>query len=97
MHDPQTAEIMRDLGDQAPVASLVIRSVAARLDHFPANIVRGRAALMTHIITSTCAENEERAAREAIDPRWRATGDFLSDAITGMLLAPVSQGSRDVP
>ncbi|CAM5302853.1 MULTISPECIES: TetR/AcrR family transcriptional regulator [Streptomyces] len=97
LHDPQAAEILRGLGGEAPVAAQVVHSIVARLDHLPANIVRGRAALMTHIITSTCAENEERAARGATDPRWRATGDFLSDAITGMLLAPVSQGSRDLP
>lgn len=97
VHDPQAAEILRGLGDAAPAASLAIRSIVARLDHLPADIVRGRAALMTHIITSTCAENEERAAREATTPRWRAVGDFLSDAITGMLLAPVTQHRHELP
>ncbi|WP_436736082.1 TetR/AcrR family transcriptional regulator [Streptomyces sp. BBFR102] len=94
VHDPQAAEILRDLGGEAPAAGRIIQSIVARLDRLPANIVRGRAALMTHIITSACAEIEEEADREATAPRWEATGDFLSDAITGMLLAPVSQGRR---
>ncbi|WP_234364706.1 hypothetical protein [Streptomyces sp. SM8] len=49
---------------------------------------------MTHIITSACAEHEEQAARDAVTPRWQATGDFLADAITGMLQAPVTQRPR---
>lgn len=93
LHDPDAAEIMRSLGDEAPAAGAVVRSIAARIGHLPANIVRGRATLMTHIITTTCADNEERAARTGTAPQWRATGDFLSDAITGMLLGPVSRGS----
>ncbi|MEY6567077.1 hypothetical protein AB8B12_19500 [Streptomyces sp. PGLac3x] len=46
---------------------------------------------MTHIITSACAEHEEQAARDTTTPHWQATGDFLADAITGMLQAPVTQ------
>ncbi|MEU7372286.1 hypothetical protein [Streptomyces albidoflavus] len=42
---------------------------------------------MTHIITSACAEHEEQAARDTTTPHWQATGDFLADAITGMLQA----------
>ncbi|MGW5392092.1 TetR/AcrR family transcriptional regulator [Streptomyces koyangensis] len=90
VHDPQAAEILRGLGDEAPAAARIVHAIVARLDHLPANIVRGRAALMTHIITSACAEHEEQAARDSTTPRWQATGDFLADAITGMLQAPVT-------
>ncbi|MER7784802.1 MULTISPECIES: hypothetical protein [Streptomyces] len=91
IHDPQAAKILRGRGDEAPAAARIVHAVVAGLDHLPAHIVRGRAALMTHIITPACAEHEEQAARDTTTARWQATGDFLSAAITGMLQAPVTQ------
>ncbi|MET9107804.1 helix-turn-helix domain-containing protein [Streptomyces zhihengii] len=90
LHDPQTVAIYRELGDTAPVARAVIHSIAGRIDDLPAEVVRARAALMTHVITSTCAEYEDKTARERTVPDWRATGRFLADAIAGLLRAPVS-------
>ncbi|GGY99845.1 TetR/AcrR family transcriptional regulator [Streptomyces nitrosporeus] len=91
LHDPVAMALMRGMEDAAPTAALIVRSVAARLDHLPRAIVRGRAALMSHIITSACADMEGRAARDGRAPGWHSAGDFLSDAIAGMLTAPVSR------
>lgn len=95
LHDPVTAPLLHDLEDAAPTATLIIRSAVSRLD-LPKAVVRGRAALMSHVITSACAEMEERAERDGKEPKWQAAGAFLADAITGMLTAPVSRPA-DVP
>ncbi|WP_062213144.1 TetR/AcrR family transcriptional regulator [Streptomyces sp. NBRC 109706] len=91
LHDPVGVALLHQSADIAPASTRIMRSVASRLAHLDPTIVRGRAALMTHIIVSACADAEEQAERDETTPRWHETGDFLSDAITGMLLAPVSR------
>lgn len=94
LSDPTTAELIRDAEAHAPVGRRIIESIHARLDHLDPGIALGRTRLMTRIAATTCADVEELAAREGTDPRWRAVGDFLADALTGMLQAPSSQSSH---
>lgn len=89
--DPATAALMRASTEATPTAALVSRSVIARLGHLDPGVVAGRARLIARIVATACAEVEARAERDGQDPRWHAVGNFLSDAIAGMLIAPVSQ------
>lgn len=91
LHHPLATKVFHDMAGEAPTATLIVRSVAARLGHLPRDIVRGRAALMSHVVMSACAEMEERGERDGEPPRWREAGDFLSDSLAGMLTAPVSR------
>ncbi|NBE79995.1 TetR/AcrR family transcriptional regulator [Micromonospora rubida] len=96
INDPATATLMRESTESVPTATLIARSVASRLAHLDQGVVTARASLIALIVATACAEVEARAERDGQDPRWHSVGDFLSDAITGMLLAPISQaGSRN--
>ncbi|MFF5343181.1 TetR/AcrR family transcriptional regulator [Streptomyces althioticus] len=90
MHDPTATHLLQGMAEDAPTATLIVRSVISRLDHLPLEIVRGRALLMTRVVMTSCADMEERAERDGRTPYWHAAGDFLSDALTGMLTAPVN-------
>jgi AcrR family transcriptional regulator len=97
LHDPSVSPLMRGTSGIAPTTARIGRSVGARLGHLDPAVVRGRTRLMTSLVGSACAEIEERAERDGTEPDWPAVGDFLSDAITGMLLAPVSERPRRRP
>ena len=88
--DPTTLPLWIATMAEAPSAEIITRSLVTRLGHLQPGIVTGRAALMTHVITTACAEVELRAERDGIDPRWHAVGDFLADALAGMLSGPVT-------
>ena len=88
--DPVALPLWHETQGAAPTAGLITRSLVTRLSHLPPGTVTGRAALMTQVVTTACAEVEIRAERDGIDPRWHAVGDFLADALAGMLAAPVT-------
>ncbi|WP_405096951.1 TetR/AcrR family transcriptional regulator [Micromonospora sp. NBC_01412] len=97
IHDPVTATLMRESAESAPTATLIARSAVSRLNHLHPGVVAGRASLITRIVATACAEVEARAERDGQDPRWHSVGDFLSDAIAGMMLAPISQAGSTNP
>ncbi|MCZ2811918.1 TetR family transcriptional regulator [Modestobacter sp. VKM Ac-2979] len=90
LHDPMAAGLLGRSTDLAPSASAITRSVVARLDHLDQDVVVGRARLMTRIVSTTCADVERLSDHEGAAPSWQAVGDFLADAIAGMLSAPVT-------
>ncbi len=94
LYDPDTAPLIRDLG-QAPMLRAVTDSLISRLSHLDRGVVAGRAGMMVWLIATACSEVEARTERDGQDPRWSAVGDFLSDAIAGMLLAPISRPSTN--
>jgi AcrR family transcriptional regulator len=52
-----------------------------------------RASLVAPLVTHACAEEEAaRAGGCGRFPSWEALGDFLVDAVAGLLLAPVTPG-----
>ncbi|MCZ2526133.1 TetR family transcriptional regulator [Streptomyces sp. NPDC059506] len=90
LHDPFAVPLIREAEEFAPTAALITRSVMSRLDHLDPKIVSGRARLMMRIVSTACADIEARAEKDGQDPQWRVAGNFLSDAIAGMLTAPIS-------
>ncbi|MBQ1014147.1 TetR/AcrR family transcriptional regulator [Micromonospora sp. M51] len=94
LHNPTTLPIMQEVQDTTPQALELRESLAARLRHLDPEVVAGRALLITRIVSTTTAEVEARAERNGEDPRWPEVGDFLVDAITGMLSAPISRPRR---
>lgn len=92
-HDPSTAQMLRESAEQAPAAAEVFASLVNRLhalgtlDH---DETAGRAGLMTHLVVSACADIERRSHVHGGPARWSEAGRFLSDAIAGMLTAPVT-------
>ncbi|WTL29022.1 TetR family transcriptional regulator [Streptomyces sp. NBC_01498] len=61
------------------------------LTDVPAPVRAERGAMARHLITHTCAERERALASGAAPPRcWARTADALTDAIVGLLTAPVT-------
>ena len=88
-HDPLAAGLVHT-AESAPVAAAIVRSVLDRLAHLDREIVEGRAGLMVHIVTTACAQIEERAHRSGEPAQWHGAGRFLCDALAGMLQAPIT-------
>ncbi|MCZ2840173.1 TetR/AcrR family transcriptional regulator [Modestobacter sp. VKM Ac-2985] len=93
LHDPTAAGLLRESAELAPSASAITHSVVARLHHLDRDVAMGRARLMTRIVSTTCADVEALSERDGAAPSWQAVGDFLADAIAGMLSAPVTHRS----
>ncbi|MBM9459463.1 TetR/AcrR family transcriptional regulator [Nocardioides sp. zg-536] len=89
-HDPVAAALLRASGDRAPAATRIVRSIIERMQHLDRAIAEGRASLMLHVVTTACAQIEERAHRSGEPAQWPGAGHFLCDAIAGMLQAPVT-------
>ncbi|WP_205314605.1 hypothetical protein [Nocardioides houyundeii] len=90
LHDPPTVELLRGSADDELATTAIVRSVVKRLAHLDPAVVEGRARLTTHLLSTACADIEERAERSGDAPRWRETGTFLCDAIAGLLQAPIT-------
>ncbi|GAB2473952.1 TetR/AcrR family transcriptional regulator [Xylanimonas ulmi] len=91
--DANAAARGREVLESTPLTLKIGASLLSRMTHVDRAIAVGRARLMTRIMIDTCAD-VERAAEGGEDPRWEAVGQFLADAITGMLQAPSSQSSH---
>ncbi|MCD4532826.1 TetR family transcriptional regulator [Nocardioides sp. cx-169] len=89
MHDPTTAELMRDR-ERFAASTRIVASAAERLASVDPRVIRGRARLTAHVVSTACAQIEEDAERTGERPRWSEVGAFLCDAVAGMLQAPVS-------
>ncbi|WP_033346777.1 TetR/AcrR family transcriptional regulator [Catenuloplanes japonicus] len=95
LQDPALRDLVRDALAGLPVTVALRRSLKARLAHLDPGVVAGRSSMIAFIVTTATAEIEARAERDGTEPRWIEAGDFLSDAIAGMLSAPVTKpGSR---
>ncbi|WP_328418046.1 TetR/AcrR family transcriptional regulator [Micromonospora sp. NBC_00389] len=97
LHDPATRPLLIEAADAVPTARMIVRSLAARLEHLDPDIVAARAGLITMIVSTAAAEVEARTERSGQDARWASVGDFLCDAIAGMLLAPVTRATSSNP
>ncbi|GAA1650062.1 TetR/AcrR family transcriptional regulator [Actinoplanes couchii] len=94
LNDPATLALVLDIVDQQADQLRIRRSLITRLRHLDQGVVAGRALLINRIVTGATADIEGRAERDGRDPQWLAVGDFLADAIAGMLTAPVTPNSR---
>lgn len=88
--DPQTQGVIRRLGHDPVTGGTVLDAVRSRLAGLDQQIVLRRAEMMGYMVVSACARLEEREAHgEQVS--WEVAGWFLSDAIAGMLQAPISE------
>lgn len=87
-HDPTAADLVRDT---SPSLLAVASSVVERLADLDREVVAGRARLTAEMVSTACAQVEAQSERDGSDPRWLAVGDFLADAIAGMLQAPITR------
>ena len=97
LHDPTLRVLMREAFESAFVDLPARASLASRLAHLDRGVVAGRSALIARIVMTATAEVEARAEQDGQDPRWLDVGDFLADAIAGMLAAPVSRAGTANP
>ena len=89
-YDPTAVQLLRGSGDSAPAARAIFASIVDRLAHLDPAVVAGRAALMTHVVSSACAEVERRVEASGDVTEWDAAGAFLCDALVGMVQAPIT-------
>ncbi|MFD1826481.1 MULTISPECIES: TetR/AcrR family transcriptional regulator [Mumia] len=87
IHDPTVGPLVRT---SAGSSSQITASAADRLAHLDRSIVDARAKLMTHVVSTACADIEARAATSDVPALWAEAGTFLCDAIAGMLQAPIT-------
>ncbi|MQA33744.1 TetR/AcrR family transcriptional regulator [Modestobacter roseus] len=94
LHDPATADLLRESASLAPSAAAIVHSAVDRLHHLDRHVITGRARLMTRIVSTTCADVEKQSERDGTITSWHEVGDFLADAIAGMLSAPITHRHR---
>ncbi|NPC96646.1 TetR/AcrR family transcriptional regulator [Nocardioides sp. zg-DK7169] len=90
-HDPATQQVLGAADDISLMGVQVYESIAARLAHLDPEVVRARASLMGHIVATVCATVEARVAETGDVDEWAETADFLSDALAGLLEAPITR------
>lgn len=92
MPDPTHRDIVssESLSSQSVLA--IISGLNRCLPDMPAEVRIQRNAMARHLIVHMLAEQERALAEEdpTVRPGWDSTADGLVDAITGLLLAPVS-------
>jgi TetR/AcrR family transcriptional regulator, regulator of cefoperazone and chloramphenicol sensitivity len=97
LQDPALRDLVRAALIGLPVMVELRRSLSGRLAHLDQGVVAGRSTMIAFIVTTATAEIEARAERDDAEPHWIEAGDFLCDAIAGMLGAPVSTPGRPSP
>ena len=97
LHDPVLHQRMRQAGELALDAQRIRSSLTERLAHLDPVVVLARSNLIVRIVMTAASEVESRAEAEQQVPPWPDVGDFLCDAIAGMLTAPISNAPAGVP
>lgn len=93
MPDPTHRDIVSQESLSSPSVLKIIQGLNRCLPDMPTEVRIERNAMARHLILHMFAE-QERALAEGdatVRPGWDATADGLVDAITGLLLAPVTQ------
>jgi AcrR family transcriptional regulator len=92
MTDPALRQIIVDEALTSPQLQQIREGLDASLPTLPANVRVERGDMARHLIVHTCAEYE-RAVAEGLptpSPTWQHLATNLADAITGLLLAPIT-------
>ncbi|MCB5908923.1 TetR/AcrR family transcriptional regulator [Streptomyces sp. SF28] len=92
MTDPMMRALVTDEALTRKHLRQTLDGLGRCLDALPARIRAERGDMARHLITHTCAERE-RALAEGTAPlhsSWEHTADALTDAIVGLLTAPVT-------
>ncbi|MFD7711432.1 TetR/AcrR family transcriptional regulator [Streptomyces sp. NPDC059785] len=92
MTDPLLSALVTDDALMRAPLARTLRGLGHCLDHLPADVRRQRGQMARLLITHTCAEQERVLAERpgASQASWQETAAALTDAITGLLLAPVT-------
>ena len=93
-HNPTAAALLAERATVVSGPSEELRAQTfARLSHLDRDVLVGRAWMLSRIIFDVCAEYEASIAAGDREPNWAGLGNFLTDAATGILAAPVSEPS----
>lgn len=90
LHHQHTMTLVRDDLDLTPATEDLARSVVRRLSDLDSEIVSARVRLLFQVVWTTCADVERRSDESGENPAWDSVGNFLADALTGMLQAPIT-------
>jgi AcrR family transcriptional regulator len=92
MTDPVLRQIIIDNALATPSIQTAVEGIRRRMGPFPAPIYTERLTMARALIMHTCAERERALADgdPVARPTWQSTGDGLTDAIGGLLQAPVT-------
>ncbi|MGW6905974.1 TetR/AcrR family transcriptional regulator [Streptomyces sp. NPDC054940] len=99
MTDPVLRALVTDEALVREPLQRTLRGLGRRLDFLPAEVRAERGRMARLLITHTCAE-QERALAEGtgeLPPSWDATATALTDALTGLLLAPPTPTTTPSP
>ncbi|GAA4064867.1 helix-turn-helix domain-containing protein [Streptomyces shaanxiensis] len=90
MTDPVLRALVTDEALVREPLQRTLRGLGRCLDFLPAEVRAERGRMARLLITHTCAEQERTLAEGtgAPPPSWDATATALTDALTGLLLAP---------
>jgi AcrR family transcriptional regulator len=91
--DPRHRALIIDAALDTPTVQAVVAGFDACLPELPRDVRDARSAMMRNLLVHMCAEHELLLAGSSDDPAaaWTSIGDDLADALTGLLLAPVTR------
>jgi AcrR family transcriptional regulator len=92
MTDPVLRREVSEAAIDRPPLRRTLDEIGRRLPQLPRHVRHERADMARLLITHTCAERERALAEGTgvLQPSWEHTALSLTDAITGLLLAPVT-------
>jgi AcrR family transcriptional regulator len=92
MADPALRSLVTEEALSRPWLRRVLDGLHHCLAELPADVRQVRGEMGRHLITQICAERERALAEGGSDRHgsWERTADALTDAITGLLTAPVT-------
>ena len=92
MTDPVLRRAVSEAALDRPPLRRTLHELGRRLPDLPKRVRHERGDMARLLIVHTCAERERALAEGTgtLQPSWRHTAMSLTDAITGLLLAPVT-------
>lgn len=86
---PSAVEIMKSVIAESSLPDN-LRFIHGEMDGVPEGVLRGRAYLLAHMVTSACSDQEVKMNEGTHTGDWEQVGRFLIDAAAGMLAGPVT-------
>ncbi|MEU5718008.1 TetR family transcriptional regulator [Streptomyces sp. NPDC020403] len=92
MSDPLLREAVSAAAVDRPPLRRTLDELGRRLPDLPRTVRHERSDMARLLIVHTCAERERALAggTSSLQPLWQHTATSLTDAVTGLLLAPVT-------
>lgn len=86
---PSAVEIMKSVMAESSLPE-GLRFIHGDVEGIPEAVLRGRAYLLAHMVTSACSDQEVKMNEGTHKGDWEQVGRFLIDAAAGMLAGPVT-------